>query len=106
MKKEERVLELLQDDSFLEKVDTADGVEGLKKLFKENGVDMSSDEVKELVEFVASTSKTGEISEEELDNVSGGSWIGTLQKMWKAAKWGWRAGVKFSDWMYKNFGIR
>lgn len=105
MTREEKITELLMDDSFLSKVDDAENYEELSNLFIENGADISPAEVEQLVSVVAQTNKTGELNEADLENVSGGWWVAGVYSCYKAAKSGWNAGKKFSDWVYNKFGI-
>lgn len=58
------------DRELLEKAKTVKSAEGLIALAKENGVEMTEESASAY--FALLHPKTGELSEEELDNVSGG----------------------------------
>ena len=55
---------------LLEKAKTATSAEELLALAKENGIEMTEEEAKEY--FSKLNTKTGELADDELDNVSGG----------------------------------
>lgn len=57
------------NQELLEKVKEAKSAEELLSLAKENGVELTEDEA---AEYFAQLNKSGELSDEELDNVSGG----------------------------------
>jgi hypothetical protein len=63
--------------AFFENIESADEV---KKLFAEKGVELSDEEVGELIAYTKSNvigNESGELSESEMENVSGGvlGWI-------------------------------
>jgi len=61
------------DKEFVDYLIKLDTPEDIQNAFKEKGVDLSLDEVEELVvEMVDAAGKYGELSEEDLDSVSGG----------------------------------
>ena len=57
---------------LLEKAKTAKSAEELLALAKENEVEMTEESAKAYFELMQAQTKTGELSDEELDNVSGG----------------------------------
>lgn len=54
---------------FLDKAKAAESAEALQALAKENGIEMSTEEAES---YFAELHKSGELSDEELENVSGG----------------------------------
>ena len=70
MKMEEIIMEMNQE--LFEKAKTAKSAEELLALAKENEVEMTEERAKAYYELMQSQIKTGELSDEELDNVSGG----------------------------------
>ena len=57
---------------LLEKAKTATSAEELLALVKENEVEMTEESAKAYFELMQAQTKTGELSDEELDNVAGG----------------------------------
>ena len=58
-----------QDNELLQKAKDAKSAEELLSFAKENGVELTEDEA---AEYFAQMHKSGELSDEELDNVAGG----------------------------------
>lgn len=84
-----RLEDLFEDEGFIEKVEAAETAEEMEELFKENGVDLSADKVKDCL---ISVGGAGEISEDTLENVAGG-YVRTYipkpfdsKKKWEAIK--------------------
>lgn len=102
MGKYEQVAQLLQNESFVDELSATSSVKEVQDVFAKRDIDLSSAEVEEMMVAINATAKSGELSDEELDAVSGGGWLGSC---WKALKTGWDYGVKFCDWMYDKFGI-
>ena len=55
-----------------EKLDAAGGLEGLQQLLAEQGLQVSTEEIKAALEAVAGASAKAELSEESLEDVAGG----------------------------------
>ena len=72
-----QVNELLKDESFIEELKTAENDEDVQKLFAAKGIDLSLDEIAQMVQESIVAHNNGELDENSLDNVSGGV-IGTL----------------------------
>ena len=75
-----RVKKLLEDETFASKFFEAENYVDVKTMLLENGIDISNEELKELIEsmlVVVENRSTGELNEEEMDKVSGGiiGWI-------------------------------
>ena len=66
------------NDKLLEKAKNAKTVEELVAVAKENGVELTAEEAKTY--FANLNAKEGELSDDELDNVSGGGKCGTIYK--------------------------
>ncbi len=93
--------ELFANEAFVEKLNQVEGKNQLQALFAENGVDLSRDEVDQLVAEVQNyDADQDELDDTQLENVSGGAI--TVSKLIgyciKAVKIGWKAGKKFYDW--------
>lgn len=71
-KKFTKVNELLAQESFLEKLETAETDEAVQKLFADNGVELTLDEIDQMCKESVAAHESGELSEESLDSVSGG----------------------------------
>lgn len=65
---------LIQDEEFTVAIEKASGPEEIAKLLQSKGIEVSSEDVKE-----ALSSESGEMSEEELEIVSGG---GLFSRIW------------------------
>lgn len=65
---------LLEKEDFLEKLKAIENDEECQKLFAENGVELSLEDIQLMVKESAQASgENGELSADELENVSGGS---------------------------------
>ncbi len=75
----EKVQNLLSDDKFISKLNEKESFMEIKDLFGENGVELSEDELKMILNAILVTvdKSNGEISETELENVNGGivGWV-------------------------------
>lgn len=67
-----KVNELLKDSSFIEELKTAENDEDVQKLFAAKGIDLSLDEIAQMVQESIAAHEKGELDEESLENVSGG----------------------------------
>lgn len=102
MGKYEKVSELLENKEFVDELSMTNSVEEIQAAFAGKEIELSEAEVNEMLVAISTLSGSGELGENELENVSGGGAIG---KLWSAIKTGWNLGGKFCDWMYKTFGI-
>ncbi len=67
--------ELMQDEEFMNKFLATQSAEEAVKLFAENGVEITAEELTAAIN-AAAEQKEGELEAEELDNVAGGiSWV-------------------------------
>ena len=64
------------NEKLLEKAKNTKSAEELLSLAKENGIELTAEEAKTY--FAQINSKEGELSDDELDNVSGGGKCGTI----------------------------
>ncbi len=64
------------DEKMLEKAKNAKSVEELLSLAKENGIELTVEEAKTY--FAKLNAKSGELADDELDDVSGGEKCGTI----------------------------
>ncbi len=104
---EEKIVTLLSTDSFTEKLSEQNTLEGIQELFRQEGVELTLEETQNMVTAIAKDyQKSGELSEDDLEEVSGGlltEVIGILKygkKMWKWYKAAWNAGRKLGDTFY------
>ncbi|MGN1025207.1 MAG: hypothetical protein ACI4P4_02260 [Faecousia sp.] len=103
-----KLSELFQDEAFMNKAGEASDLQEMQELFHENGVDLSEEELTTLLQMVSQEAATGELSEDELIDVSGG---GKLKDAWNAFKTGWdfypkfkKAEAKFEEWLGSKLG--
>ncbi len=86
----EKLKQLMTDEVFLDKLESTETVQDAVKLFEENGVSISEDD---LICLTNSNDSKGELEEKELDDVSGGviSWIHlirtTLRPIGRYPRW-------------------
>ena len=74
---EEKINQLLQDEAFLDKMMGCESEKDIADVFTENGIEMSEEEVKDMLEQVSAGKSTGgELDESALEGVSGGRIIG------------------------------
>lgn len=69
--------ELLEKDDFAEKLKLVESPEDVQKLFADNGVELSLEDIKNIAMESMKNADDGEIDEEDLDNVSGGFVLST-----------------------------
>jgi hypothetical protein len=76
---ERKIISLLQSEEFLAKLNDAENVDDAKKLFQSEGLDLSTEKVKIIMEALESATKkahNGEImTEKDLESVSGAGLI-------------------------------
>jgi hypothetical protein len=85
---EEKFLKLRENEEFMKDILKAENSEAVRSAFQKQAVDLSEQEADEFVEGVQNTvgkvmNATGELSEDELEEIAGGSW---LSSAWKKAK--------------------
>ena len=79
------------DAKFTEMLQNANSQEEILRVLNENGIAVSSEEMKNFVD----SAPDGELSEEVLDEVAGGGWLWNhLTKYWNPGYWFGRAMVK------------
>lgn len=107
MSRLDKIRELMDNEAFVEKLSEVSTVEEMQSIFADNGVEMTLDEINEMCMASVQMTDSDELSDTDLDNVSGGAV--SIKKAVKAIiggfKFGWKAGKKFSDWMYEKFGV-
>lgn len=91
---------LLEKEEFLGKLSKVENDEACQKLFAEYGVDLSVEDIRLMVkESANASSENGELSAEQLENVSGGSVFGCFLIGTAAvaffASYGYRALTKY-----------
>lgn len=71
----EKVQKLLSDEEFVKKLISQDTIEDAKKLFEDQGIATSIEEMEMLGRFIKKISQKGneKLSEEDLEEISGGS---------------------------------
>lgn len=106
MNRYDKIKELMSSTEFTEKLAVLSTTEEIQALFSENGVEMTSDEINEMFEMAYRLNEnSGELSTDELDDVSGGALRAYVKPFISGCKWGWDAGKKFENWLYTKFGI-
>lgn len=98
-----KVEQLLNSEAFAEAMKTCHSEEDLRQIFANEGIVMDDDQFAMLMEALKEAAQgppEGELAEDALDDVAGGSisvkdafgWV------WGAMKWGWKMGNRFYDW--------
>lgn len=83
MNDEKTLSQLMQNPEFMEKLKTATGIGDVQAAFADECIDLTEDEVMELLKGIQSIAiengalENGALSEEDLENVSGGfvDWV-------------------------------
>lgn len=71
----EQLNQLLENEAFMEKVTSAGSVEEIAAIFAENGVELSTEEIKGMIqEVISGKTAGGELDETALESVAGGKW--------------------------------
>ena len=70
---ESKLKELLSNEEFMNKILAMEEPENVQKAFKEEGLELTMDEVKALGAAFTKAAEGKELSEEDLDNVAGGT---------------------------------
>lgn len=87
MKKDElweHLNNLGQDSGFAEKLATCENTDTLVTILEAEGVHTSASELEEVLSVFVSNGSNSELSEDVLDNVSGGSFFSSLYAFYKA----------------------
>ena len=75
----EQLNQLLENEAFMEKVTSAGSVEEIAAIFAENGVELSTEEIKGMIqEVISGKTAGGELDETALEGVAGGRIIGAV----------------------------
>lgn len=85
---EEKFLKLRENEAFMGDIAKAKNSEEVRSAFRKHNVELSEQETNEFVEGVQNTigkvmNASGELSEDELEEIAGGSW---LSSAWKKVK--------------------
>ncbi len=75
MKKEEKITEAMRDIKFVEKIIDIRSPEEMQKAFATKEIDLSLEEAQAVISTIKklSESKSGEVSDEDLEEISGGA---------------------------------
>lgn len=75
MKKEEKITEAMRDIKFVEKIINIRSPEEMQKAFATKEIDLSLEEAQAVISTIKklSESKPGEVSDEDLEEISGGA---------------------------------
>lgn len=100
-----KIEELSKSPAFLEAMKAAESKADIQRVFQENGLELSREEVDAFV-VLSEKELSDELDIQELENVAGGvDPLTVLTWAWKGtkaiAKYCWRAGKKFYDWESK-----
>ncbi len=71
----EKVLELLQDEAFVAELDKLEKEEDIVALFESRGATVTMNQLRELI---AQLPDNGDVSDDDLEKVSGGLWLPNL----------------------------
>ncbi len=99
-----KITELLNNDAFNNDVSNCSSQEELRAVFAKYGANLEAEEVSEFVSAVKQAGSEGEISEDQLEDVTGGSiTAAALLKACVSAGvkgWNWvgKWGRKFANW--------
>ena len=80
-----KIIELESDETFTKELMNCGSAEKVQALFKENGVNLSMEQVNDLLKSVGELilkldQNDGELTDDELEQISGGwSWLGALK---------------------------
>ena len=101
-----RVKELLNEDTFLNELAHAQTVDDVTQLFCKNGAELSPTQIEGFLAAVAESIKSDELTEIELESVSGGvSVIAVVKGCISWIKKGLSWGGKLAEWeksLYKE----
>lgn len=79
---EEKMKKLVQDQEFMNKLLACEEPEQVQKLFADNGVEITLEEVKALGKALAGMAQSdGELSEDDLEGVAGGSFQSVIREL-------------------------
>lgn len=71
---EEKIIKMVEDQEFVTKMLSCEEPEQVQKLFADNGVEITLEEVKAMGKALAAMSESdGELNEDDLEGVAGGS---------------------------------
>ena len=70
--------ELMSQDEICAKVQTLQDVPAILKLLADNGLVLTADELGQISKSIVDAHENGELSENDLEDVAGGHWIGKL----------------------------
>ena len=100
--KSQKLAEILNDEAIMTQIANANTKEDMQAVFANNGLDMTMAEVDAFIQLMNSNNE-GEVSESDLDSVSGGAidcvWIFSqaITGVKKIAKTCWNAGKWFAN---------
>lgn len=95
----DRVKDLLNDDSFLDKLAVTQSVDELTQLFCTNGAELTPAQVEAFLSAIAESTTSNELTEIELDLVSGGAGVwSVVKKCYDWFKKGFSWGGKLAEW--------
>lgn len=106
MKNQEKLVELLKNETFCDSLFGADTLEEAMALLNAEGVSLSEKEMKDLVTGLAAQKKDDVIGENELESVSGGvivDTIGTVLLLGGIVAGGYKIGTKATKAVKKWF---
>ena len=108
MENKEKLQQLMQDEEFLKKILVLETPEEVQGAFKENGVDISIEDLEKIKELIKkSMNENYELTEEELEEIIGGS-VDLLDLIIKPivtaffGVLGTAIGKKFFGWLLKD----
>lgn len=69
---EEKIKALFKNEEFTKKMETLEEIEKIGELFKEYDVELTDEELADLLQSAIDAKQEGELDESDLENVSGG----------------------------------
>ena len=79
--KMEQIQKMFSDEAFVAKFNAMEEFDEIKTLFSENNLDLSDEEIKEFIAAVVKTGEqkeNGELSEDQMEDVVGGSFTAAI----------------------------
>ncbi len=107
MENKEKLQQLMQDEEFLKEILVLETAEEVQQAFKEKDVDISIEDLKKIKELIKkSINEDYELTEEELEEITGGSFLTALiiQPILTAffSVIGTSLGQKIFGWLFKD----
>lgn len=90
---------LASNDAVAEALNAAGSNEEVLKILKDNGLEVTADDMDEVVKALQTSAPEGELGENDLENVAGGIGLGTAIGIVRVGKW-------LGKWVYTTMPIK